>query len=248
MTSNRAATIAVLGVATFVALLQLSNLAATYSDRSDEGLTKSRKLLRDLLHLSDHGDYRARLTRVSRYVNTIIDEYLGTRAVVMFADEVRHSELGQQLLADMTHPRLLVSAADLRLANGLLVYIKHQNGDESPIGYDTVLGRLPSSDHSRHMILWDGVRGGTDQSDRIDLHRIQVVFEAFWQYQLVEVAVLVPMSTGSIRVYTFNPYTPSRCDKAGPPIMINIWSSWTNTFLKPNKVFGLDNKLKDLHK
>lgn len=215
--------------------------AAASSSSSSEG----RKLLRDLI--ASDGEHRARLLHLARSVNKIIDEYLGTRSVVMFTDDVHRSELGQRLLADMSHPRLLVSPADLRLANGLIVYLQHRNGLQS-IDYDMVLSRLPSSDHSRHMVLWGGVRSFGDVNDRIDLHRIQVTFEAFWQYQLVDVAVLVPMFTGSIRVYTFNPYTGSRCNKAGPPIMINIWSSWLNAFLKPNKVFGLDNKLKNLHK
>lgn len=202
------------------------------------------KLQRDLI---PDGGHRARLLHLTRSVNSIIDEYLGNRPVVMFTDEVRHSELGQRLLADMTHPRLLVSAADLRLANGLLVYLGHRDG--RPNDYEAVLGRLPSSDHSRHMVLWGGVRDGrTANDDRIDLHRIQVMFETFWQYQLIDVAVLVPTSTGSIRVYAFNPYTGSRCNKAGPPIMINIWSGWTNAFVKPNRVFGLDDKLRDLHR
>lgn len=159
----------------------------------------------------------------------------------MFADEVHRSELGQRLLANLAHPRLLVSSADLRLANGLIVYL---DGGSVTGGYEALLSRLPSSDHSRHMVLWTGVHGG----DRVDLHRIQIMFEAFWQYQLIDVAVLVPMATGSVRVYTFNPYTGSRCNTAGPPIMTNVWSGWTNAFLKPDRVFGMDNKLKDLHK
>ncbi|CAH1723549.1 unnamed protein product [Aphis gossypii] len=75
-----------------------------------------------------------------------------------------------------------------------------------------------------------------------------MLFEAFWHHQLVDVAVLVPVYTGSIRVYSFNPYTGSRCNGAGPPIMVNVWSSSTDAFVRPDRVFGLDNKLKDLHK
>eukprot|EP00102_Acyrthosiphon_pisum_P018259 XP_008189946.2 PREDICTED: glutamate receptor ionotropic, delta-2-like [Acyrthosiphon pisum] len=75
-----------------------------------------------------------------------------------------------------------------------------------------------------------------------------MLFEAFWHHQLIDVAILVPMSTGSIRVYVFNPYTASRCNGAGPPIMVNVWSGWTDAFVKPDKVFGMENKLKDLHK
>lgn len=212
---------------------------------SSSSPVQGHKPLRDLI-ASDR-DHRARLLHLAWSVNKIIDEYLGSRSVVMFADEVHRSELGQRLLVDMSHPRLLVSSADLRLANGLIVYLRHWD-DLQSADYDMVLSRLPSSDHSRHMVLWGGVRDLSDANDRIDLHRIQVTFEAFWQYQLIDVAVLVPVSTGSIRVYTFNPYTGSRCNKAGPPIMINIWSSWINAFLKPNKVFGLENKLKNLHK
>lgn len=186
--------------------------------------------------------------RLARSVNAIIDEYLGTRSVVMFADEVRRNELGQRMLAEMAHPRLLVSATvGLRSAsNGLIVYL--QDGGSAGGGYDAVLARLPSSDHSRHaVLLTDGpsANGG----DRVDLHRIQVVFEAFWQYQLVDVAVLVPIkATGSVRAYTFNPYSGSRCNAAGPPILTNIWNGRTSAFLKPGRVFGLDDKLKDLHK
>lgn len=204
-----------------------------------------RKLLRDLV--PEQGRDDARLTHLARSVNKIIDEYVGTRPVVFFANEVRRSELGQRILAGMAHPRLLVSPADLRLANGLIVYLERWNGQSTD--YDAVLGRLPSSDHSRHMVLWGGGDGGGSGSgDRVDLHRIQVTFEAFWQYQLVDVAVFVPMFTGSLRVYSFNPYTGSRCNKAGPPIMINVWSGSANAFLNPARVFGLDDKLKDLHK
>lgn len=211
-----------------------------------EGL-RGQRLFRNLLLDKGH---RARLLHLTRSVNKIVDEYLGTRSVVMFTDEVRHSELGQQLLADMAHPRLLVSPSDLRLANGLMVYLQQRDsggGGGRSTNYDSVLSRLPSSDHSRHMVLWGGVRGG-NAIDRVDLYRIQVMFETFWQYQLIDVAVLVPMSTGSIRVYTFNPYAGSRCNMAGPPIMINVWSGWINAFIRSDKVFGLENKLKDLHK
>lgn len=202
------------------------------------GRQVQRRLGRDM-------DYRARVLRLTRAVNRIVDEYLGTRSVVMFADEVRRSELGQRLLSDMAHPRVLVSRDDLRPATGLMVYL--QRG--TPDGYDAVLSRLPSSDHSRHMVLWDDGGGrAVAASDRVDLHRIQVTFETFWQYQLVDVAVLVPMSTGSIRVYAFNPYTASRCNKAGPPVMINVWSGWTDAFVRPDRIFGMDNKLNDLHK
>lgn len=172
-------------------------------------------------------------------VNQIVDAYVGTRTVVMFADEVRDSDAGQRLLAGMVHARLLVPAANPRLANGLIVYLQE---DGRATDYDAVLGRLPASDHSRHMVLWPVSR------DRVDLHRVQVTFETFWQYQLVDVAVLVPMSTGSIRVYAFNPYAGSRCDRAGPPIMVNVWSVGSNAFIKPDRVFGMDDKLKDLHK
>jgi len=143
----------------------------------------------------------------------------------------------------------LAAATDARLANGLVLYLQQgqaqQNRDGRSTDYDAVLGRLPSSDYSRHMVLWDvEPRPG----DRVDLHRIQMLFEAFWHHQLIDVAILVPMSTGSIRVYVFNPYTASRCNGAGPPIMVNIWSGWTDAFVKPDKVFGMENKLKDLHK
>lgn len=194
------------------------------------------------------GERRAQY--VTRSVNRIVDAYVGTRTVVMFTDEVRYSDLGLRLLADMGHARLLVSAADPRPASdGLIVYLQR---DEAAVSYepstatdyDAVLRRLPSSDRSRHMVLWPAVAS----HDRVDLHRIQVVFETFWHHQLIDVAVLVPMSTGSIRVYAFNPYTGSRCNQAGPPIMINVWSAWLNAFLKPDRVFGLDHKLKDLHK
>lgn len=204
-----------------------------------------RPLLRDYEGRRAANALQARLVRS---VNGIIDEYLGTRSVVMFADEMRRSELGQRLLAEMAHPRLLVSAtAGLRSAsNGLVVYLQAGGG------YDAVLARLPSSDHSRHVVLWaDGpsASGGGGGGDRVDLHRIQVVFEAFWQYQLVDVAVLVPMmATGSVRAYTFNPYSGSRCNAVGPPILTNVWSGRKNAFLKPGRVFGLDDKLKDLHK
>lgn len=210
---------------------------------AESGLS-GRKLQKD--HMLD-GDHQARLLHLTRSVNSIIDEYVDNRPVIMFAEEVRQSELGQRLLADMIHPRLLVSAGDLRPANGLLVYLKQRNGRSTD--YETVLGRLPSSDHSRHMVLWGGVRDGrAGNDDHVDLHQVQVMFETFWQYQLIDVAVLVPTSTGSIRVYAFNPYTASRCNKAGPPIMINIWSGWINAFVKPDRVFGLDDKLKDLHR
>jgi len=208
-----------------------------------------RRRLRDLA-LDDEA-HRTRLARLAGSVNKIIDEYLGTRSVVMFADEVSRSELGQRLLVDMGHPRLLVqssAATDARLANGLVVYLQRgqaQHRDGRSTDYDTVLGRLPSSDHSRHMVLWDGAQR---PGDRVDLHRIQMLFEAFWHHQLVDVAVLVPMYTGSIRVYTFNPYTGSRCNGAGPPIMINVWSSSADAFIRADRVFGMNNKLKDLHK
>jgi len=226
-----------------VTLLLLQTVAA--------GGPTMRRRLRDLA-LNDQA-HRARLARLARSVNKIIDEYLGTRSVVMFADEVLRSELGQLLLADMGHPRLLVqstSAVDVRITNGLVVYMQRgqalqQHRDGRSTDYDAVLGRLPSSDHSRHMVLWDGA---ARPGDRVDLHRIQMLFEAFWHHQLVDVAVLVPVSTGSIRVYAFNPYTGSRCNEAGPPIMVNVWSGWTDGFVKPERVFGMDNKLKDLHK
>jgi len=222
-----------------VELLLCSAVAATLLRYA--AAAAGHKLFRD--RLASDGEHRARLLRLTRSVDRIVNEYAGTRPVVMFAHEVRRSELGQRLLADMDQPRLLVSPADLRLANGLIVYLQRRD-DGRPADYGAVLSRLPSSDHSRHMVLWDG--GQTD--GRVDLHRIQMTFETFWQYQLIDVAVLVPMSTGSIRVYAFNPYTGSRCNKAGPPIMINVWSGWTNAFLRPHKVFGLDNRLKDLHK
>lgn len=206
-----------------------------------------RPLLRDYEGQQATDELQAHL---ARSVNGIIDEYLGTRSVVMFADEVRRSELGQRLLAEMAHPRLLVSTtAGLRSAsNGLIVYLQ-DGGPEAGGGYDAVLARLPSSDHSRHAVLWTDEPSANGGGDRVDLHRIQVVFEAFWQYQLVDVAVLVPMkATGSVRAYTFNPYSGSRCNAAGPPILTNIWSGRKNAFLRPDRVFGLDDKLKDLHK
>lgn len=235
--------VAVVALLQVVALLHQAAVVAA-------GRLTMRRRLRDLT-LDDEAQ-RAQLTRLARSVNKMIDEYLGTRSVVMFADEVRHSELGQRLLVDMGHPRLLVqlaAATDARLANGLVLYLQRGQAQENQDGrltdYDAVLGRLPSSDHSRHMVLWDvAPRPG----DRVDLHSIQMLFEMFWHHQLVDVAVLVPMSTGSIRVYAFNPYTGSRCNGAGPPIMVNVWSGWTDAFIKPDKVFGMENKLKDLHK
>lgn len=217
----------------------------TVTAAAAETSTEGRKPFRGLM--SHYVEHRPRLLHFARSVNKIIDEYLGTRSVIVFAHEVHRSELGQRLLADMHHPRLLVSAADLRPANGLIVYLPQGGDGGRSADYDAVLGRLPSSDHSRHMVLWDA--DDRANNDRVDLHRVQVTFEAFWQYQLIDVAVLVPVtSTGSIRVYAFNPYAGSRCNMAGPPIMINVWSGWTHAFIKPDRVFGLDNKLKDLHK
>jgi len=232
-----------------VALLHVVVLPKAAAVASAGGLTM-RHRLRDLT-LDDEA-HRTRLDRLARSVNKIINEYLGTRSVIMFADEVRRSELGQRLLVDMGQPRLLVqltTATDTRLANGFVVYLQRgkaqQHQDGQTTDYDVVLDRLPPSDHSRHMVLWDVVpRPG----DRLELHRIQMLFEAFWLHQLVDVAVLVPVSTGSIRVYVFNPYSGSRCNGAGPPIMINVWSGSMDKFVKPDKVFGMENKLKDLHK
>lgn len=203
------------------------------------------KLLRDL---NRDRDRDARLGRLARSVNGIVDRYLGTRAVVMFADEVARSELGRRLLADMGHPRLLVSRVDPRLANGLIVYLQRPDGggDRPHEYYDALLARLPASDHSRHMVLWDD--DGAAGPRRVDLYRVQNVFEAFWHHQLVDVAALVPVSTGSVRVYTYNPYAGTRCDEAGPPVMVNVWSGWTGAFLRPDPVFGLDGKLNNLHK
>lgn len=199
------------------------------------------KLLRDLHRDRDRD---ARLGRLARAVNAIVDRYLGTRAVVMFADEVARSELGRRLLADAGHPRLLVSRADPRLANGLIVYLQRHDGGVRH--YDALLARLPASDHSRHMVLWDD--GAAAGPGRVDLHRVQTVFEAFWHHQLIDVAALVPVSTGSVRVYAYNPYAGSRCDEAGPPVMVNVWSGWTGAFVRPDPVFGLDGKLNNLHR
>jgi len=241
---------AAIEVAAVVALLQVVALLKQATAEAAAGGLTMRRRLQDLT-LDDEA-HRARLDRLARSVNKIIDEYLGTRSVIMFADEVRRSELGQRLLVDMIQPRLLVQsvkATEARLANGFVVYLQRgqaqQHRDGQTTDYDAILDRLPPSDHSRHMVLWDVVpRPG----DRLELHRIQMLFEAFWLHQLVDVAVLVPVSTGSIRVYVFNPYTGSRCNGAGPPIMVNVWSGSADKFVKPDKVFGMENKLKDLHK
>ncbi|XP_050522306.1 uncharacterized protein LOC126894967 [Daktulosphaira vitifoliae] len=170
-------------------------------------------------------------------VGKIIDIYIGSRTVIMFADEVRRSELGQLLLATTSHPRTILPYGNVSLAAGLLVYFI----DDRHTDYDPILKTLPLSDHSRHMLLWNVER-------RVDLHRIQGIFEIFWRFQLIDVVVMVPLLTGNVRVYTFSPYSESRCNRVGSPIMINVWNSWLNDFMRKRKIFGQDNQINNLHR
>ncbi|KAI5741667.1 hypothetical protein M8J76_015892 [Diaphorina citri] len=80
-----------------------------------------------------------------------------------------------------------------------------------------------------------------------DLGRIQSVFAEFWKHQIIDVVAVVQMKYGGIRIYDFEPYSPTRCAQSGPPILINIWSARFNRLSWPNPLYNRKKKVYNLH-
>uniref|UniRef100_A0A8D8QU53 Glutamate receptor 2.5 n=1 Tax=Cacopsylla melanoneura TaxID=428564 RepID=A0A8D8QU53_9HEMI len=103
-----------------------------------------------------------------------------------------------------------------------------------------ILEQVPKTSVSKYVVLWP-------QPGSEDLGRIQAVFAEFWKHQIIDVVAVVQMKYGGIRIYEFEPFSPTRCAQSGPPILVNIWSARFNRLSWKKPLYDRKKKVYNLH-
>ncbi|XP_065208097.1 uncharacterized protein LOC135836938 [Planococcus citri] len=90
----------------------------------------------------------------------------------------------------------------------------------------------------RFLIFW------LDDPDESRMHSF--VFQ-FWEFKLMNIAILKKNPNTSFDIYTYDPYTESNCNRPGPLDLLDTWNSTHRYFRLNSDLFPLTKKLKNLH-
>lgn len=72
------------------------------------------------------------------------------------------------------------------------------------------------------IVVWPRVNGNASMQD---------IFTEVWKHEIYKIIILKVEESLDISIYTFLPYSDHRCEAAGPPELIDTWSSKGKLFL-----------------
>ncbi|RZF35805.1 hypothetical protein LSTR_LSTR009221 [Laodelphax striatellus] len=166
-------------------------------------------------------------------ISAIISTYK-KHNVFLLADEVDRVEIANDILEVLQEPRTILNPDNFTSTEGLYLFFGMRG-----YSYIDVLHKMKINYRSQFLIVW------TQPDAR--LIEVQKTFDDFWGFEIVKVASLVEMKYGSIFLYTYYPYTATRCSDAGPPILLDSWDTKTKSFLKKADIFA-SKKVSNLQK
>lgn len=176
---------------------------------------------------------RQELDVICECVFNITGSHAAGRNLVFVSDQIR-TDLSHWLLrrADRSS-KIISSAIDIARNVGFFLFVQ----ETAETSYVEMLARMPPNDVMRFVVVFDF-------QDKIVLRRVQTVLEEFWLHRIIDVVVLVPFRVSkNVRVYTYQPYSPTRCAETGPPVLINVWNSASKAFLNRGDLFSRTKKV-----
>lgn len=173
-------------------------------------------------------------TSIYECVLDITDKYTGRRTFIFLTDEVENSPFAETLLQHLDGRREVVSRQNLTQQEGFFIFIVHRNRY-----YSKILESLTSVDNSRFLLIW--------LQPESNLLQVRSVFEEFWKFEFLDVIALVEMKYGGLSIYTYFPFTNTRCSDSGPPVLIDTWSQKNQMFTRQKNLFDRFEKVYNLH-
>lgn len=158
----------------------------------------------------------------------ISETYSAGRNMIFMAEHM-NTELSEFLVRDLNRGlKIITSANNVSKNIGFFLFFQ----DNKEMSYVEILDKIPPNNVMRFVVIFD-------YQEKIDLRQIQKVLEEFWVYQMIDVIAMVPYKISrNIRIYTYYPFSPTRCGETGPPILINVWNSMNKVFLNKNNLFS----------
>ncbi len=166
-------------------------------------------------------------------VYNISRTYAGGRSLVFVSDQIR-TDLSEILVKELDQElKVISSVGNISQNIGFFLFFHY----DREITFMEILDKIPPNSEMRFVVVFD-------YQERIDLRQIQKTLEEFWMYQIIDVISLVPYKISkNLRVYTYYPFSASRCGETGPPILINVWNSQNKAFLNRNHLFSRTKKV-----
>lgn len=160
-------------------------------------------------------------------VQNISQTYSAGRNFIFITEQI-NSDLSEYLVKNLSHGlKIITSINNVSQNMGLFIFFQDKERSHAEI-----LEKIPANNVMRFVVIFD-------YQERIDLRQIQNVMEEFWAFQMIDVIALIPYKISrNIRVYTYYPFSPTRCGETGPPILINVWNSLNKAFLNKHNLFS----------
>lgn len=179
--------------------------------------------------LSEYSENRIQeMNLIGNCVYNISETYSAGRNLIFMTEQV-NSDLSEFLVRDLNRGlKIITSTNNVSRNIGFFFFFQ----DYKEISYVEILEKIPPNNVMRFVVIFD-------YQEKIDLRQIQNVLEEFWLYQIIDVIALVPYKISrNIRIYTYYPFSPTRCGETGPPILINVWNSVNRVFLNKHNLFS----------
>lgn len=189
--------------------------------------TASRTILERLF--TQHSESRVQeIKLIADCVYNLSATYSAGRSLIFMSEQI-NTDLSDYLVRGTNHGlKIISSVADVSRNIGFFLFFQ----DNKELSYVDILEKIPPNNVVRVVVIFDF-------QEKIDLRQIQKVFEEFWLYQMIDVIALVPFKISrNIRIYTYYPYSSTRCGETGPPILINVWNSQNKVFLNQHDLFS----------
>uniref|UniRef100_A0A1B6ECL1 Uncharacterized protein n=1 Tax=Clastoptera arizonana TaxID=38151 RepID=A0A1B6ECL1_9HEMI len=164
----------------------------------------------------------------------ITDKYSGRRTFIFLSEEIENNQFAETLILNLSGVKEIVSPQNLTNQEGFFIFIARKNRY-----YSKILESITSVDNSRFLLIW--------LQPESNLLQVRSVFEEFWKFEFLDVIALVEMKYGGLSIYTYFPFTNTRCSDSGPPVLIDTWSHRNSMFTRQKKLYDRYEKIYNLY-
>ncbi|XP_065225502.1 uncharacterized protein LOC135849157 isoform X2 [Planococcus citri] len=195
------------------------------------------KTLADTVPSEYSENRRQEMNLIKNCVYNISETYSAGRNMIFMAEQL-NSDLSEFLVRDLNKGlKIITTSSNVSRNMGFFFFFQ----DNRETSYVEILDKIPPNNVMRFVVIFD-------YQEKIDLRQIQNTLEEFWLYQIIDVIALVPYKISkNIRIYTYYPFSPTRCGETGPPILINVWNSANRAFLNGHDLFSRIKKVFNLY-
>lgn len=171
---------------------------------------------------------------IGNCINYLWNSYSAGRSLIFMSDQI-NSDLSDYLIREMNQGLKIITSINNVSENiGFFLFFVQENKDSN---FAEILEKIPPNNVMRFVVV-------LDFQEKIDLRHIQKILEEFWTYQIIDVITIVPFRISkNIRIYTYHPFSATRCGETGPPILINVWNSQNKAFLNQLNLFSRNKKV-----